>query len=129
MTSGMAGLRERGRDLAMLALPAVAWSVHFGLTYGTASVWCGMAEHRDVGLGPVRALVLLYTVLALVTIIWIGVVGWSRHSLEDEPPPHDADSVEDRHRFLGLATGLLAALAAVAVVFEASAALFVTTCQ
>jgi hypothetical protein len=89
--------------------------------------------------------VLWYTAVAL---IGIGVVGWEglrRHRHPSTPlgaspstplgasgmeaTTHDLDSPEDRHRFLGFATLLLAGLSAVAVLYAALAVTFFETCR
>ena len=43
--------------------------------------------------------------------------------------PHDDDTPEDRHRFIGFSTFLLSGLSAVAVVYTGLAALLIETCQ
>jgi hypothetical protein len=73
--------------------------------------------------------VIVYTVLAL---IGIGVVTWrgyQKHSFGQATVPHDFDTPEDRHRFLGFATLLLSGLSAVGVVYVALTLLFIETCQ
>jgi len=42
--------------------------------------------------------------------------------------PHDDDTPEDRHRFLGFATLLLSALSAVAVLYAGLVAVFIRSC-
>jgi hypothetical protein len=59
----------------------------------------------------------------------VGGIGFRRHRLGSAELPHDDDSPEDRHRFLGFSTFLLSALSAVAVVYSALAAVFIETCQ
>ena len=46
-----------------------------------------------------------------------------------EATTHDLDSVDDRHRFLGFATLLLAGLSAVGVLYAALAAIYFETCR
>ena len=71
----------------------------------------------------------VYTVLALAGIGIIGWVGYRRHSYGTPTLPHDADTPEDRHRFLGFATLLLSALSAVAVLYAALVVVFIGSCH
>jgi hypothetical protein len=48
--------------------------------------------------------------------------------LDSSKPPHDDDTPEDRHRFLGWATFLLSILSAIAVCYSALAAVFLRSC-
>jgi len=43
--------------------------------------------------------------------------------------PHDADTPEDRHRFLGFATLLLSGLSAVAVIYTALVVVVFRSCH
>jgi disulfide bond formation protein DsbB len=70
-----------------------------------------------------------YTILALFGIAINGWSGYRKHRHGDAMPPHDADSPEDRHRFLGLATLLLSGLSFVAVVFAGLVVLFFWRCH
>jgi hypothetical protein len=79
-------------------------------------------------LGGVRVAIAVYTVLALGGI---GVIGWRalrRHRYGTATLPHDDDSPEDRHRFLGFSALLLSGLSAVAVLYAALAAVFIGSC-
>ena len=76
-----------------------------------------------------RWAIVAYTAVALVGIGWNGWSGYRRHRLEAEPLPHDLDTPGDRHRFLGFATLLLAALSAVATVFAATVVVFFEDCR
>jgi hypothetical protein len=77
----------------------------------------------------VRAAVAWYTGFALAGITIVGWEGLRRHRHGTEATTHDLDSPEDRHRFLGFATLLLAGLSAVAVLYAALAATFFETCR
>ena len=78
---------------------------------------------------PVRWAIAVYSVIALIAIGFNGWDGWRRHRYGTEPPPHDDDTPEDRHRFLGYATALLAGLSAIAVIYAALVVVFVGTCR
>jgi hypothetical protein len=108
--------------------PLVVWAAHFMLCYITAALWCGMVVDRLGTLGLARVLIAIYTVAALAAIGGIAWLGRQAYQVGDEGPPHDADSPEDRHRFLGFATLLIAGLSTVGVIYSAMAAVFVETC-
>ncbi len=128
-TPASSNLPERPGYLALLAAPAVIWSLHFLAAYITAAVWCADAPSRDAGLGPVRLAIILYTVVALAATLFVARGAHDRRSLGDEEPPHDADTDEDRHRFLGFATLLLSGLAAVASIYLVMTVVFIGTCR
>ncbi len=119
---------ERESLWLLIAAPAI-WSAHFLLSYISAAIWCAKVAGPGGALGGVRLAIAAYTVVALGGI---GVTGWSglrRYRRGAGAVPFDADTPDSRHRFLGFATALLAALAAVATVFAAMAALFVEDCR
>jgi hypothetical protein len=120
---------ERHERLWMLAASPTLWAVHFGLCYVTAAIWCAKAPDALTPLGPARIAVAVYTILALAGIALVGWIGHRAHRFGAEPAPHDADSPADRHRFMGLATVLLAGLSALAVVYAALVVVFIETCQ
>lgn len=125
----MAHLPEKRESLWMLTISPVIWSLHFLLSYITAAVWCEKMAGRDGSLWDVRVAIAVYTLVALIGIGITGWIGFRRHSFGDAETPHDFDSPEDRHRFLGFATLLLSALSAVATVYVALAAVFIETCR
>lgn len=125
----MAQTSERHQSLWLLTASPSIWAVHFLLCYATASIWCAKVVGSGGSLTAVRVAIAVYTALALVGIGIVGWVGYRRHRLGRAEPPHDADTPEDRHRFLGFATLLLSALSAVAVLFAALVAVFFGTCH
>jgi hypothetical protein len=69
--------------------------------------------------------------LAVIALTGIGItgrIGWRKHSHGNGQAPHDKDTPEDRHRFLGFATVLLSALSAIATLFVAISTLFIGSC-
>ncbi|MGE0702868.1 MAG: hypothetical protein AB7F99_04545 [Vicinamibacterales bacterium] len=120
--------RAAGEPQSLLALTAspVAWAVHFLLSYVTAAIWCAKVGGS---LGPVRIAVAAYTTIALAIIAIVAWQAWRAHTYGGETAPHDADTPEDRHRFMGLATLLLSGLSGVAVCYAALVIVFVGTCQ
>jgi hypothetical protein len=115
--------------LWLLAASPTIWAAHFMASYVSAAVWCGMIAGPYGPLGGARTAIAVYTALALAGIGFIGYAGFRRHRLGSSPPPHDADTPEDRERFLGFSTFLLSGLSAVAVVYAALAATFIEGCQ
>ena len=124
-----APLTEHRESLWVLIVSPTIWAVHFMLSYVTAAIWCAKVASRFDSLGPVRWLIAAYTVLALVGIARNGLGAWRRHRHGQATLPHDDDTPEDRHRFLGFATALLAALSAVAVLFAALVLLYFHDCR
>lgn len=116
-------------SLWLLTMAPTIWAAHLLLSYITAAVWCARFAGATATLGGVRTAVAWYTGVALVGIAAVGWEGFRRHRYGTEATTHDLDSPEDRHRFLGFATLLLAGLSAVAVVYAALAATFFETCR
>ena len=119
---------EKNQSLWLLTASPLTWAAHFLLSYGTASVWCAKVAGPGGALGGVRTAIVVYTIVALAGIGVIGWVGYRRHSHGDATLPHDDDTPEDRHRFLGFSTLLLSALSAVAVVYAALVVVFFRDC-
>ena len=120
---------ERHESLWMLTVSPTIWAAHFSLCYITAAVWCAKAPSALAPLGGVRTAIVVYTIVALAGILLTGWLGYRAHSYGAASAPHDDDTPEDRHRFMGYATLLLSGLSAVAVIYAALVAVFVETCQ
>jgi hypothetical protein len=88
-----------------------------------------MLAGRDESLSTVRLAIAVYTVVALIGIGITGWIGYRRHTYGNSSPPHDFDSPEDRHRFLGFATLLLSLLSAVATLYVAIPAFLIRSCH
>jgi len=124
-------------SLWLLTIAPTIWAMHLLLSYITAAVWCAKFAGPAGSLGSVRTAVAWYTALALIGIAFVGWEGFRRHSYISagqrrggtEASTHDLDSPEDRHRFLGFATLLLAGISAVAVLYAALSATFFETCR
>lgn len=119
---------ERRQSLWILAASPGVWAAHFMLCYITAAVWCAKQPDPMTPLIAVRIAIAVYTALALAAI---GFVGWGGHrasSLAGTPPPYDADTPEDRRRFVGFATLLLSGLSALAVLYAALVPVFIGSC-
>jgi hypothetical protein len=122
-------LPEKKESLWLLIVSPTIWAVHFLLCYVTAAIWCAKLASRFDTLGPVRGWIVAYTVAALGGIALNGFGAWRRHRYGKAMLPHDDDTPEDRHRFLGFATTLLAALSAVAVIYAAIVVLYFHDCR
>jgi hypothetical protein len=113
----------------VVAASPVIWALHFMACYVLVALWCGMVVGRDGSLLTARIIVAGLTLVALGAVGGIGWRGYRAHSLGRANAPHDDDTPEDRHRFLGFATLLLSGLSAVAIGYSAMTVAFVTTCQ
>jgi len=120
---------ERHESIWTLTVSPTIWALHFGLCYITAAIWCAKASSALAPLGGIRTTIAVYTVVALGGILLNGWSGYRAHSHGGASAPHDDDTPEDRHRFMGFATLLLAGLSAVAVIYAALVVVFVETCQ
>jgi hypothetical protein len=124
----MAQTSEKHQSLWLLTAGPSIWAAHFVLSYATASIWCAKVVGPGGSLTTVRVAIAVYTALALVGIGIVGWIGYRRHKFGEGQVPHDADTPEDRHRFLGFSTLLLSALSAVAVLYAAANAAFFEVC-
>lgn len=116
-------------SLWLLTIAPTIWAVHLLLCYITAAVWCAKFVGPGGALGGIRNAITWYTIAALIGIGLIGWEGFRRHRYGTETTTHDLDSAEDRHRFLGFATLLLAGISAVGVLYAALAAAYFDTCR
>jgi hypothetical protein len=125
----MSQTAEKHQSLWLLTASPVIWAAHFMLCYITAAIWCEKVAGPGGSLSTARVAIVIYTAIALVVIGIIGWIGYRRHSYGHADLPHDDDTPEDRHRFLGYATLLLSELSAVAVIYAALAAVFIGSCH
>ena len=110
-------------------MPPTIWAAHFLLCYITAAIWCEKMTGPDQGLGPVRTAIWIYTAFAVAGISWTGWIGYRKHSHGNGRTPHDDDTPEDRHRFIGFSTLLLSGLSLVATLFAALVLAFFWRCH
>lgn len=125
----MAELPEKKESLWILTFSPAIWAAHFLLSYVTAAIYCAKVAGRTGSLGSARTAIIVYTVLALIGILITGWSGLRKHKIGDTTLPHDFDSPEDRHRFLGFATLLLSVLSAIATIYVALTIIFINTCN
>ncbi len=124
-------LPERPRFLVMLATGPALFIAHFLIIYLLVSIWCSprFVARESASLTTVNVLIGVLTAAALLGIGLIGRSGYKRHGYGSGTAPHDQDTKEDRHRFLGLATLLLAGLSAIGTVYVAISAFYFSTCR
>jgi hypothetical protein len=125
----MSRVAEPRQRLWIVPGPLVVWATHFMLCYITVALWCGRVAGRLGPLGTARIAIGAYTIAALAIVAAIAWLGYRAHRLGSGEPPHDADSPEDRHRFLGLASLLISGLSVVAIVYSAMTVVFIGSCQ
>lgn len=121
-------LPERTFYLVMLPMGPTIWAAHFFATYIIATVWCAPVLGPNASLAGAHIIIAGLTVAALAGIAIVGWSGYRRQGYGSETAPHDDDTPEDRHRFLGLATMLLAGLSAVATIYVGISTSFFTNC-
>lgn len=120
----------RNRNLWWMTVGPTVWAAHFLVAYAGAAIFCAKWRPPDGSLGTAQLYVLAITVPALAVIALSG--GWAYRRwgfAEGAKPPHDADTTEDRERFLGLSTLLLSGLSFVATVYTALPALLAASCR
>ncbi len=125
----MSSKPEHRESLWWLVVSPTLWALHFVLSYATVAIWCGKAVPRDGSLGAAKTALIVYTLVALAGVIATGLRSHRRHRFGDSELPHDTDTPEDRHRFLGFAAYLLSGLSAIAIVFVAMPLIFISTCR
>ena len=119
---------EKKQSLWLLTVSPALWAAHLMLSYITASIWCAKVADPNDSFWSVRVAIIVYTVVALAGIGITGRIGYRRHSYGAAALPHDDDTPEDRHRFLGFSTFLLSALSAVATFYSALVVVFFRSC-
>ena len=122
----MSEVKEKHASLWILTIAPSTWGLHFLLSYGTAAVFCAKVGGS---LEPVRLAIAVYTAVALGGIAMVLLHGYRKHTFGKSALPHDFDTAEDRHRFLGFATVLLSVLSAVATIYVSLTVLFIETCR
>lgn len=125
----MEATAEKNESLWWLAVSPAIWIVHLLACYITAAIFCAKAGRGDVPLDVVRIAITVYTAVAVAGIAAIGIRGLRRHQYGDASTPHDFDTPEDRHRFLGFASLLLSGISALGVLYVALPAIFIGTCR
>lgn len=120
----------QGTDLWLLITPLIIWAVHFLVCYVGAAVYCAK-EGRAATLLPVEWLVLAATLCALTAI---GLVAWTlwrvrARSVTDDDLSFEANTAEERHRFLSHVGLMLCVLSAAGVIYVTLPVLVLETCR
>jgi heme/copper-type cytochrome/quinol oxidase subunit 2 len=118
----------RASTLWALIVPPTVWALHFLLCYVYAAIRCAKGGPL-APLDEVRTVIMAATAVALLIVAVSAWVAWEQMGVEGDPPPHDASTLEDRHRFLATAKLLLAGLSFVAIVYTAIPAFIFTDCR
>ncbi len=126
MSQAHTDIEENRQSLWLLVWPPAIWAVHFLGSYALAAVWCRGSSAGGDWLG---FLIAASAVVALGLTGFAGWIGWQKHKIPGGTLPHDGDSAEDRTRFLGFATVLLATLSAIAISYVGVAAWIFGACR
>jgi hypothetical protein len=127
---------ERDSLFSLIAGPLV-WTVHFLTLYILTAIACAHGFFHDEVLG-VRVVPLVggaVTLIAVALILDGGVLAyrrWRGMPSDGEPaplPPHDANDIASRRRFMAYAGLLLSGLALIATVWQTLPILFFATCE
>ena len=128
----IAALRRRVQwrpsSLWTLIIPPTVWALHFLLCYVYVAIRCAKGGPLTP-LDDVCIVIAATTLVALMIVAVSGWIAWTQMGVEGDPPPHDASTVEDQHRFLATAKLLLAGLSFVAIIYTAIPAFILTDCR
>jgi hypothetical protein len=121
---------DDGTDLWRVVMPLIIWAVHFTFCYGFAAIACEKAG-RATGLGEVRAVVLVASVVGLALILReaVGLMRVRGRSLTDNDFDFEHDTPEERHRFLSHMALMLCVLSAVGIIYVTIPVLLVPSCR
>ncbi len=111
-----------------LFAPPTVWALHFLFCYVYAAIACAFAG-RGGSLDGTRVAIGVATALALLVVGLCARTALLESRIEGDPPPHTDSTLEDRRRFVAVATLLLSALSFVAIVFTALPAVFFGDCR
>jgi hypothetical protein len=128
----MTDVPEKEDSLWWVAAAPGVWAAHFSLSYATAAVWCAK-QGSAAPLSAARVAIAVFTIVGLAAVGLVAVRGlrnYQRHAGSDGAKPRtDVDTSLARHQFLGFTLLSLAGLSAVAIVFQALAAVFIGSCR
>ena len=127
---------ERDSLFSLIAGPLV-WAVHFLTLYILTAIACahGFFHQEILGVRVVPLVGGAVTVVAVALILdggWLAYRRWRGMPSDHETaplPPHDANDVARRRRFMAYAGLLLSGLALIATVWETLPILFFATCE
>jgi hypothetical protein len=127
---------ERDSLFSLIAGPLV-WTAHFLTLYILTATACahGFFHQELLGMRVVPLVGGAVTVAAVALILdggWLAYRRWRGTPADGQPaplPPHDANDVASRRRFMAYAGLLLSGLALIATVWETLPILFFATCE
>jgi drug/metabolite transporter (DMT)-like permease len=119
-----------GASLWQLITGPTIWAVQFVVCYPLAAVFCAKLG-RTASLVPVRWLVLGISITALVGLLLLFISAWRvrQPSVTEEDLTFEANSPEERHRFLTHVTLTLTTLSIVGVIYTTIPVFVVDTCR
>jgi hypothetical protein len=120
---------EKHESLWWLTLSPAIWVAHLLASYITVTLWCTKHVGRNGSLNGARIAVLVYTIVAFVAVCVTAYVAYRRHRFGPAAIPHDSDTQDARHSFLGFATFLLSLLSAVGIAYVSLPIAFIRTCR
>jgi hypothetical protein len=121
-------LSEKHDRLWWVAAPPAIWAGHFLLSYATAAIWCAKLSQGG-SLSGARVAIFVYTGVALCLVAGVAYRGLRQYQRGAGSGEANTDSPEARHHFLGFTLLSLSALSALAIVYEALAAVFIGSCD
>jgi hypothetical protein len=127
---------ERDSLFSLIAGPLV-WTVHFLTLYIFTAIACahGFFHQEVLGVRVVPLVGGAVTLVAVALILDAAILAYRRwRGMPSDRghaplPPHDANDVASRRRFMAYAGLLLSGLALIATVWEALPILFFATCE
>ncbi|HEX6114211.1 MAG TPA: hypothetical protein VFZ10_18075 [Geminicoccaceae bacterium] len=127
---------ERDSLFSVIAGPLV-WTVHFLTLYILTAIACahGFFHQEVLGVRVVPLVGGAVTLVAVALILDAAVLSyrrWRGMPSEGQPaplPPHDANDVASRRRFMAYAGLLLSGLALIATIWETLPIVFFATCE
>lgn len=127
---------ERDSLFSLIAGPLV-WTAHFLTLYIFTAIACahGFFHQEVLGVRVVPLVGGAVTLVAVALILDAAVLSyrrWRGMPSEGQPaplPPHDANDVASRRRFMAYAGLLLSGLALIATIWETLPIVFFATCE
>ena len=127
---------ERDSLFSVIAGPLV-WTVHFLTLYILTAIACahGFFHQEVLGVRVVPLVGGAVTLVAVALILDAAVLSyrrWRGMPSEGQPaplPPHDANDLASRRRFMAYAGLLLSGLALIATIWETLPIVFFATCE
>ena len=121
---------ESGSNLWRVLAAPTLWAVHFLVCYVVVAVFCAKAG-RLADADPARIAVLVVTLVCLLLIGLLARSTWRLwdYSVIGADLTYDANTPEERHRFLAHVTIMLCVLSAVGVMYVALPAVVLGTCR